>query len=201
MVERISSEEEERVRNGYTITTHFRKDPGARDRNAVVATENGDPLLNISYIPSASIYRINHGWRRGDQNGFVVDPNTGRWQRRTDDAGPEDADPAINLPVTGIKPYVTDNRNVLLVDLPGQDLEDGFLTTLLYALQRGIQVAYQVEEQEISAELIGQGEHRKLFLWESAEGGTGVWERLIETPNSLREVAREALRICRICFE
>src|SRR5262249_32920798 len=53
----------------------------------------------------------------------------------------------------------------------------------------------QVEEQEIAAELIGEGAHQRILLWEAAEGGTGIWERLLQERGSFAEVAREALRI------
>ena len=48
----------------------------------------------------------------------------------------------------------------------------------------------------MGAELIGQGEHRRLLLWEEAEGGTGIWERLAREPHALAEVARQALALC-----
>ena len=78
----------------------------------------------------------------------------------------------------------------------GDDQSNEFLLSLLYALKRAIQFAYQVEEQEVGAELIGQGEHRRLLFWEEAEGGTGIWERLATEPHALSDVARQALTIC-----
>jgi hypothetical protein len=68
--------------------------------------------------------------------------------------------------------------------------------TLLYAIKRGIQFVYQVEEQEVAAELIGKDENRRLLFWEAAEGGTGVWERLIEEPGAFAALARQALQVC-----
>lgn len=53
-----------------------------------------------------------------------------------------------------------------------------------------------MEEQEIATELIGEGEHRHLMFWEAAEDGTGVWERLIEEPGAIAEMAKRALSIC-----
>jgi len=34
------------------------------------------------------------------------------------------------------------------------------------------------------------------LLWEAAEGGTGVWERLLQDKQAFAEIAREALIIC-----
>ena len=41
-VERISSDEEERIRSGYQITTHFRFAPGSQLRHAEVVGEGGE---------------------------------------------------------------------------------------------------------------------------------------------------------------
>jgi hypothetical protein len=89
---------------------------------------------------------------------------------------------AIPRAVRGqIRPYVSDTPNLLLratVD----DTDEDFLHTLAYSLRRAIQLDYQVEEQETQIELIGTGQQRRIILWEGAEGGIGVWERLIEEP-------------------
>ena len=48
----------------------------------------------------------------------------------------------MRAPLTGMRPYVTDGRNLLLL-LPIHDTQDGdvFLRSLAYALQRALQVA------------------------------------------------------------
>jgi len=78
----------------------------------------------------------------------------------------------------------------------GTPPSEEFLVSLAYALQRGIQFVYQVEEREVEVELVGAGENQRILLWESAEGGTGVWDRMIADPHAFAEVAREALRVC-----
>lgn len=195
VVERISSEEEERVRSGYLITTHFSL-PGSRNQRARVLTSEEDVILDVFYAPAARLWRINHGWRRGEQSGFTIDPQNGRWGRRDaeDDAG--DGGPGILQPITGVKPYVQDGRNILMLRPSWGDESQEFQLSLLYALKRAIQFVYQVEEQEVGAELIGQGEHRQLLFWEDAEGGTAVWERLAREPRAFAEVAERALTLC-----
>jgi hypothetical protein len=94
---------------------------------------------------------------------------------------------------------VRDTRNLLLVkpDIPtGLEDEESFLASVSYALQRGMQVLFQIEEQEIAVERIGQEEERRLLFWEAAEGGNGTWTRIMEEPTALGNVAEEALRIC-----
>ena len=77
---RISSEEE-RIRNGYRITTHYRLPDPADQESARSLTAAGHPPARLTYGPAASVWRINHGWRAPDSgDGFAIDPQTGRWQ-------------------------------------------------------------------------------------------------------------------------
>jgi hypothetical protein len=60
---------------------------------------------------------------------------------------------------------VRDTRNLLLVkpNIPmGLKDEGSFLASISYALQRGMQVQFEIEEQEIAVERIGQEEDRRL---------------------------------------
>jgi hypothetical protein len=59
-----------------------------------------------------------------------------------------------------------------------------------------MQILFQVGEQEIAVERIGEEVEERLLLWEAAEGGTGVWPRLLEDPQTLARIAVEALRVC-----
>ena len=54
--------------------------------------------------------------------------------------------------------------------------------TLREALRRGVESAFQFEEQELTTHLVGEGDGRRILIVESAEGGAGVWERIQETP-------------------
>jgi hypothetical protein len=192
--QRISSEEEERAREGYQVTTHFRFPAGFPARDLTLSErEAADPLLEVRYVSQAEIWRINHGWRRsGDHNGFVSDSNTGAWQRQSDDD--DEANGTTPRAVRGqIRPYVFDTRNLLLLRAARDQADEDFLRTLAYSLHRAIQLDYQVEEQEIQVELIGSEEQRRIILWEAAEGGIGVWERLIEEPDAFPRLAQTAL--------
>ena len=194
--ERISSEEEERVRNGYRVTTHFNFGPN-RSQSAEVHSQEGGIILTAQYVPSAQLWRINHGWRQSNETepGFTIDPVTGRWKARNSHDDVND-DPAMSGPLTGVKPYVQDTRNVLFLQHGSDDSSVQFQVTLLHAIKRAIQFVYQVEEQEIAAELIGENEHRQMIFWEAAEGGIGVWEHLVTEPGAFAAVAQMALRLC-----
>jgi superfamily II DNA/RNA helicase len=198
--QRISSEEEERRREGYEIDTHFR---GLKPRMAYLADHAGTTKLEAAYLMGSDLWRINHGWKRGRtangatvrRGGFTIDGKTGKWLG-TDQDGNAAQVPG-SQPVTGVKPFVSDRRNILFVR-PTVDgaRDESFLITLAYALQRAIQIVYEVEEQEIAAELLGEGDFRRIIFWEAAEGGVGIWERLINEPTSIVEVARKALELC-----
>ena len=195
---RITSDEEERAREGYFVTTHYRFAPSNGARRVEVRFD-GAMLMDVTLAPQAEIWRINHGWRRAaDRDGFTIDLETGRWRKREgDDVEGGVPDAASKLARSGVKPYVSDSRNVLLLrPRLGSSILSGFLPTLGYALQRGIQFVYQVEEHEVEVEVVGTGDNERLLLWEAAEGGTGVWDRLLADRSGFAEVAREALRVC-----
>lgn len=204
-VERITCDEEERVREGFHITTHYRFAPGtdgqALRQTAFSASADGSKILRVVHAPQAMLWRVNHRWKRSDQSGFTLDKKTGYWARRPDD---DDHAPDVesNDLLPGVRPFVRDTRNLLLLQSVAKGrvekgkVSESFLVSLAYALQRGIQMMFQVEEQEIAVELIGEGDERKILLWEASEGGTGVWPRLLEDQKALAKVALEALGVC-----
>jgi len=81
----ITSEEEERAREGYVTTTHFRAVGGGREQRLLVEEVSGIAVLSVLYLPRAQLWRINHGWRKStEQTGFAIDTRSGRW-RSSDD--------------------------------------------------------------------------------------------------------------------
>jgi superfamily II DNA/RNA helicase/very-short-patch-repair endonuclease len=195
--QRISSEEEDRAREGYQVDTYFRFPAGQLGRDLILSDgAASSPVLEVKYVPQAEVWRINHGWRRSGEgrNGFVIDVNTGVWQRRDDDDDEQNG--AAPRAVRGqIRPYVSDTRNLLLLRADGEQPDEDFLATLAYSLRRAIQLDYQIEEQEIAVELIGRERQRRIILWEAAEGGIGVWERLIEEGRAFSRLALTALEL------
>jgi len=200
-VERITCDEEERLREGFEIETRYRFAPApdgrALQQQATARDQEGRDLLQLTFAPQAELWRVNQRWRRSDRPGFTLDTKSGYWARRPDDddKAPDAAGKDLR---TGIRPFVRDTRNILLARTiaDGLKLTDQFLATFGYALQRGMQLLFQVEQQEIALEQIGEGEDRRLLYWEAAEGGNGIWQRLIEDPDALARVAEKALDAC-----
>ena len=199
---RITSDEEERQRQGYEMITtlRFAAENGKPCFEGVVLKEQGEQLLELKYGPAATIWRINLGWRRREQKsiyGFSVDANTGEWTK--DAQAPTDAeDDGVQdgKTIERITPFVEDTRNVLVVQ-PPTDLPTATITSLQYALKRGIEQEFQLEEVELAAEpLPDQNNRAAILFYEAAEGGAGVLTRLTNDPDALARVARQALHIC-----
>ena len=89
--ERITANDEERVRQGFDIQTVFAW-PKKHGRIDVVEAEfrvEDTPMLTLQYANSAEISRINKGLRRRREAtvlGFMIDPRTGYWEKSEDEA-------------------------------------------------------------------------------------------------------------------
>jgi len=204
-VERIFCDEEERLRQGYKVTTHFRFAPSYDGRkrcvNATVWGENNEPLAVLTYGAAASLIRINHKWRIARTEGFVLDKETGFWAKATEEVEvdipePKESTPTPRQPLT-VRLFVQDTHDILLFGLPTEmQRSEEFWASLQYALMRGMQVAFELEENELSAERIGRGQHQRILIWEAAEGSMGVLKRLVQSPDALAQVASAALQVC-----
>ena len=196
--ERITANEEERVRQGYEMQTtlQFAQAEGKLQMvTSVVSDEQGQPLLELQYGPAATIWRMNYGWkRRKDKKvlGFMINPVTGHWVGGENEAGDAEGDdaPPDKTPPQRIVPFVEDRRNILVV-MPHHALgvlSEKTMTTLQYALKRGIEAVYQLEESELMAEpLPGRDNRQSILFFEAAEGGAGVLTRIATEPKALRE--------------
>ncbi len=196
-VERITSDEEERLREGYDIETFFRfADDIPQEHAQVVA--NDVTLLDLIHAPHAQVWRINNGWRRAQfpRQGFTLDVNTGQWAKKPANAA---LSPSSDPVLTGVRPYVRDVRNVLLLRVAtGEErhAQEDFLMSLAYALNRALQLTFHIEDQELAVEVIGEGEQTRLLFWENVEGGTGTWPQLFESGDAWAAIAETALELC-----
>ena len=199
---RITSDEEERQRQGYEIITtlRFSEENGNQRVEIVEFEQGGEALLEFKYGPASTLWRINLGWRRRRERsiyGFSFDVNSGEWTK--DDQAPTDAEDDTvqeGKAVERITPFVEDTRNALVVR-PETDFRDETMISLQYALKRGIEQEFQLEEAELAAEPLPDRENRiAILFYEAAEGGAGVLTRLAGYPRVLNRVAIKALEVC-----
>lgn len=203
-IDRITSDEEERMRLGYELMTAIRfadtKDGPAVTRATYAA--DGEVLAGAAYAPTATLWRINLGWnRRKDKNtfGFLLDMEKGNWARQEQEPLGKESEPGVlEAGPTHLRvvPFVEDRRNAILIE-PALPTDPAVFAGLLYALKRGIEARFQLEENELGGGLLPSGAPpSQLLLYEAAEGGAGVLARLVQEPGALAGVARAALEIC-----
>jgi very-short-patch-repair endonuclease len=187
--ERITCDEEERLKYGYNVTTHFRY-ATQKQETATVLAPDGTELLRLAYGETAKIWRINRGLRRNTQErGFKLDVATGVWGDSRNDQALDNLQTEVNL-------MVDDTCNILMVEplnIP-TDNSEAFLATFQYALERAIQAIYKLEEDELASERLGQRQY--LLFWEAAEGGAGVLSQILEDPHAFGRLASSVLGIC-----
>jgi Lhr-like helicase len=199
--DRITANDEERVRQGFDIQTVFswpRKDGRLQVTEADFRCGETS-ILALQYANRAEISRINKGLRRRKNQtvfGFNIDPRSGYWAKSEDEEPDVDVPPDVVRPVR-IVPIVRDTKNALLLRFHEPDAyTPETIATVQHALLRGIAVTYQLEEGEILGEpLPARDNRRSILAYEATEGGAGVLNRLVEDPGALGKVARAALSL------
>lgn len=203
-VDRITSDEEERMRFGYELLTSFRfkESRDGREFTSARFLVEGEEVARMTYAPAATLWRINLGWSRRKnpgEVGFLLDLEKGTWARQeaepTGKDGTGDGPTQVNT-FERIVPFVEDRRNALLFQ-PTEAGDVKVMTSLLYALKRGIEMNFQLESSEINGDLLPSGGlPTSILLYEAAEGGAGVLTRVVQEPGVLADVARAALAAC-----
>jgi len=199
--DRINSDEEERMRQGYEIRTVVRFDEreGMPSHRTALVEKNEKVLATLTYCQVGTIWRINLGWRRRknkEQYGFLLDTERGYWAKNEQDPVEDDTQDNLSNRTSRVIPYVEDRRNCLIFQ-PADTLDQKEMASLQAALKNAIQIRYQLEDNELVAESLPEFDKRhQILFYEAAEGGAGVLRRLVDEPRDLAEVAREALNLC-----
>lgn len=199
--DRISSDEEERMRQGYELRTAIRfqeTQTGDLSAQSAILMKDREELATLTYASAATISRINVGWRRRanpSQLGFVLDIERGYWAKEKDEQNDEQGNP-LSARTKRVIPFVEDTKNSLLFE-PATQLDEKQMASLQAALKSAIQIKYQLEDNELSAEPLPSPKIRKMILfYESAEGGAGVLRRLLDDSQAFADVAQLAMQLC-----
>ncbi|MDR0285345.1 MAG: DEAD/DEAH box helicase [Propionibacteriaceae bacterium] len=207
--DRIGADEEERQRAGFAIETSYRfTSRGNRPASLLAEVADADgPITTIQYGDAAELRSINRGQRRraAGTEGFWLDTVRGEWltDRRAAemDTGQDDDDARQAEDVSRkqrVIPFVEDRRNIVIMRW-SEPVTADVAVTLMYAIERGIETVYQLEDSELTTELLpdadGQG---RFMIVEAAEGGAGVLRRVQSEADAMRKVARLALEIVHV---
>lgn len=210
--ERISADEEERNRVGFELRTTYRFLPRGSSNgrfDATVATTSGVALLGIQYGDAAEVRVTNLGRRNRkhkDIHGFYLDLVKGRWLSEKDYQSDEAGDPDEEMEAgfddvkrkAQVTPYVEDRRNIAVLRW-SRKVTESEAVTLQYALERGIETTFELEDSELVSELLPDpDDHGRLLLIEAAEGGAGVLRRLQSDSDAVARAASKALEIMHV---
>jgi len=208
--ERISADEEERNRQGFELMTNYRfAGSVAQPRCAKAAVSVDEKVVaDVVYGDGATV-RITNVGRANRKNkneyGYWLDFVSGQWlsEAKANAANDEEADPdSLSVDQSKNKdlviPYVEDHRNIAVLRWADQ-LDEIQATTAQYAIERGIEAVFQLEDSELTSELLPDADERgRILLVEAAEGGAGVLRRLQAEPDAMAKVAAKALDILHI---
>ena len=192
--QRITCDEEERMRLGYQIEVFFRYAVGKSGpvKRGYKLVSGKDELFKATFGPSATLWQVNQGWRRSDSpNGFLLDITTGKWVKDTQ-AGNVDQEN-----VKRVRPFVQETKNILLIQPIAQEhREEPILASFQAALLAAITTYFELAEGEIAATRLGEGEQKGILFWEASEGSLGVLRRLVDEPDTFSKLALLALELC-----
>lgn len=199
-VDKITCQEEERSRKFYTTRTFFSSDQPSAVQ--VCELKMGDMhLANIRYIPSCRLTYILESKNENANCGFPFDTKTGQWISqdrvanilREQENHPEEAER-----MQYVKLFAETTANAIYIQpLEALDLSNAeAVRTFLYAFKQALEDVFQVENSELGAEVMGEGNVPNLLIYEDAQGSLGVLQRLVKEPESYQEVVKRAYEIC-----
>ena len=207
---RITSDEEERRRLGYQLSTHYEVGNVTRGVRII----GSDIEITLNYEHNGRIIHLNRGTKRsrddepGQENGFVLCSACNRWLfgEKIEKHIGEDGNCSKNATrediIKDIWLFTIGTHDVAVLKLPLPEYVESseakeFYTSLKEAIIRGMQIALNLDENEVDGLVVSE-ENRdswKIILYERAEGGTGAIKALLE-PYRFEEMvlrARELL--------
>ncbi len=188
---RISCEEEERLSHGYKMKTYFSIPAGHETVVKAKVKNQEEDFLNLRFIPTAKLTRINKKWKVKERDGFLIGLTSGLFKQ---DRQLENSNEEIET----VKLFTTDTADSLYIE-PIKSLALSYegVLTLQYALKRAIESLFQIESNEIGVELMGDKTNPNIFLYEASEGSLGILSQFVEDNAKFNSLILEAIKICR----
>jgi superfamily II DNA/RNA helicase len=186
--ERISCVEEERSRQGYVTNAYFNYKNGIDATKQLVIKKAGHAMLNLIYDRATELINLNRQSKRSTSQGFDIDLRNGKWLTQTDLAKPE-----ISVHSSKVVLFSRNNADTLYIQpLSNMGINAQQTITLSYALKRGIEKLFLIEENEIGVLVLGSEEKPNIMLYEASEGSLGILSQLIQEPQKLNELFKES---------
>ncbi|CAI9675548.1 MULTISPECIES: DEAD/DEAH box helicase [Elizabethkingia] len=178
-LQKISCIEEERSRSGYEVASYFNFPHGIENTESVVLKKGGEKLLQLYFSKTASLIKLNKKARRSQQSGFKIDQRNGVWiQERNLNNNQELIDNTKEIML-----FTKDTADVLYIQPLGNiGTTPDQVVSLSYALKRGIEKLFLVEESEMAVSVMGDKEKPNILIHEASEGSLGILSQLMDPP-------------------
>lgn len=196
---RITADEEERLKGGYKIIHSYR--PSAKAENISVVSK-GENISHISFERSGEMNHLNLGQMSNYNDGeigFMLDTVNLSWvpTYRVDDYIQEKGLSANQL--SRNVSLLTESRNDIIslqVSEPLSGDHEAFAKTLLNAFVQSICTVMNLDDSEISGFYQPiTGQNGKLIIFETSEGGTGTLSSVVSDQELLRRIALKSLEL------
>ncbi|UTW61722.1 hypothetical protein KFE98_17175 [bacterium SCSIO 12741] len=193
--QRISCQENERMRKGYQIETYFSYHKSQEYSQKLNIHDGTDHLITVHLLPAAELIQVNCGWRKNKGgNGFLLQTKSGHWKSVNQ---LKDEDPKVLELIKEVKLYTQITADCLYLEPVRQlNLDRNGVITLMYALKLALERHFQVESRELACTLMGDAEMPNILFYEATEGSLGILSQLLASPETFKTITEEAYGIC-----
>ncbi|QSB25247.1 DEAD/DEAH box helicase [Flavobacterium sp. CLA17] len=183
-IQKISCIEEERSRSGYEVSSYFNFPHGIENAESVVLKKGGEKLLQLYFSKTANLIKVNKKARKSQSEGFKIDQRNGVWVQERNLKDNEE----LHQNTRDIMLYTKDTADVLYIQPLGNiGTTPDQVISLSYALKRGIEKLFLVEESEMAVSIMGDKEKPNILIHEASEGSLGILSQLISDPIKMKE--------------
>ncbi|MBI4245514.1 MAG: DEAD/DEAH box helicase [Planctomycetes bacterium] len=193
--DKITCEEQERVRRGYQIETYFSfRDTAITNEDfSVISVISGTELLKIQFYSTADVMLVNKKWTVSDEEGYILEKTNREWSSKRDLKEATNNGKEGNY-LLGVKPYVSVKSNVGLITLmTNSKRQEELATTFMHAFKMGLVRQFKLGDNEIGCDRLKKD---KLLFWENVEGGTGGLRRVSFFAKDFRNFIKAIQEIC-----